>query len=1008
MDEQDTVTRWVDGRIVDGEPRPPGSPWAWMLSVLAVVLTVDLILGLGPTEPPTASAPELGHSPAQLRAEIEQAAAAARSGRPALLLVGDSVLVGDVMAERFADWRTQRVVDHMRAELSESSDAELRQVALDALLPVDALHVLAELDRLDPAGEVHFVLELNLRYFSDQYAEQRGCTRPELCALGRTRLAADNWPGERAAAGVLESVGLVRDQLVGRAPIHRHRARLHAAPELGELDELTTARPPEPDAEATAKRRAEGLARVRPHYRETSPTEPGAQVVALEALVDRLVARSRKATMFLTPLEDEFVNTVGQAHLGRRYGQIATLIHERTGGSSLVELVNLDHPLFESAYFIDHVHLDPAGNRLLAINLLHELGLPLRARPFPWMMVHGEDHDRSLIHRRALGNVDGGAWQALVRSPNGVAASRSGDWIVFADTGNHLLRQLRGSMQVVERLAGAANRSVGAEGPALAVRLDQPRSPVIVGDAVYFLDGRRSERVRELAAGAVRTLRWVGPSCRSYTQIATQAVEGRTRLLLLCSDARVLSVDLGAPHRATSSFDPRSLGAKQPAIRAIAATDDGRLLLADGDSRIWAVRVGADGSGDAPTLVFANEASELLPQGLGLTYPFRFDEQRVNRIVGMQWVERYGALLIQDAHDLGKYDKRLRSEETERVHLRLLDLDHELIWPWIKPIPHAEAFHMWNAYSSNLVSYYHFGSMAVVQADASLLYLERERSRLTRIADGMLGVAKAGGVHTADSKVELYQPISSETARLVGASMRPDRFLSTRHEPIARAGPYVALLVGSSLSSISDRLGNYSLGRLLELELQAELGYRDVVFFGLFQRSHDRLTLANIVEEFEDFVRDSGPPPDVVLFELHGVGLAGANPGAALTRIAALAAIHDTQVIFYDNSALEADGRDGLRASSPALRGLIETIRARGFVVLEPSDRLLRELLVESPWGNQTWEPGQRHGAPWAIELTARALASMAYPHVRELVRRREPARDLAARSRMQPGDGSP
>jgi hypothetical protein len=54
---------------------------------------------------------------------------------------------------------------------------------------------------------------------------------------------------------------------------------------------------------------------------------------------------------------------------------------------------------------------------------------------------------------------------------------------------------------------------------------------------------------------------------------------------------------------------------------------------------------------------------------------------------------------------------------------------------------------------------------------------------------------------------------------------------------------------------------------------------------------------------------------------------------------------------------------------------------------------LLRELMNESPWGNQPWADGQHHGAPWAIDLAARMLASMSYPLISDHLRDREPAR---------------
>jgi hypothetical protein len=999
MDEWARTTHWIDGTIVDDAPRPAGSAWLWLAAVVLLVFAVDFTLGLGSE----ASPPREQAEAAEIREQLRAASEAADGGRPAFVLVGDSVLAGDVMATRVADWESQRVLDHMRAELGVDSNAELRQVAFDGLLPIDALHVLAELDRLDPDGEVRFVFELNLRYFSSHYVEQRDCSRPSLCELGRTPEQAKATAVEHAARGLVATGKLAHDWLERRAPIHRHRPQLDQV-DLGELDGLAVARSVEAATPAEATQ-TEGLARVQAHYRDDLTAPDHAQLDALAQIIERLRARGRPAALFFTPLEDEFVAmTLTPNGLGRRYEQLARYVHERglePPGSRHrppIELLDLDHPLFGSEYFLDHVHLDPEGNRMLALNLLHELGLPLRDRPFEWMMVHDEDHDRSLVHRRGVGFADGGALRALFRTPEGVAVSRTGDWIVIADTGNHMLRQLRGSMQIVERLAGAPRRSGHVDGPASHSLLELPRSPEIVGDDVYFLDGRDRSRVRALVGGKVETLTWMGPSCDAYDELESRIVDHRAWLYLLCTDDRVLILDPLA-RSAALAFDPRHTG-MLVGVRGLEPTDDGRLLLADGQSRIWSVPL--EGRNRRPQLLFANQATELLPQEFKTTYPFSFAEMRLAQIVGMEWVERYDALLVQDEHPLGRGNARLQREQTERIHLRLLDLDARLIYPWIKPIPHAEAFHMWNAVSQNLVSYYHLGAMAVVQDDASLVYLERARSRVFRIADGMLGVAKSGNLHTTWSKIELFQPVNTETATEVSETMRPDRWLGNRHEPIPHQGPYVALLVGSSMSTISDRFGNYSLARLLELELQAELGYRDGIRLDLFQRIHSSASFKAGGNVLDDFLAGGGPPPDIVFIELHDFQRkyfrhtkTRTERLAQLGRIERLAARYDTLVIFYDNSAMVSEKSDGLRETSKGVRELIDDARKLGFVVLEPSDRLLRELLVESPWGSQTWGRGLHHGSPWAIELTARAYASIAYPVIREFLRGRTPAREL-------------
>lgn len=1022
MDEGAPHTHWIDGRIVDGNEPPAGEPtWLRVVAVLVLLLCVDLALGLVPATVST-SDPNPSTS-AEIRTSLRRASTAAQAGRRAVLLVGDSVLAGDVMAtHEIEDWRAQRVIDHMRAELSVQSDGAqvaIEQVALDGLLPLDALHVLAELDRVDPDAEVELVLELNLRYFSAQYAEQDECTRPELCELG---LAVGNDEVERlglpgvgtivyAGTGLAEAGGLARDYLIERTPIHRRRPQLERV-ELDAVSGLAVRRGDEAasvSGSAGASQQTQGLARVQEHYRNATIVAEHAQVQAMHALLDRLQASRRRATLFLTPIEDEFVRaTLPGNHLGTLYARLATLVHEHPAAADArVQIIDLDHPLFESSQFLDHVHLGPEGNRVLALNLLHELGVPMATRPAETMMVHDEDYDRTLIHRRGVGYADGGPWQALLREAQGVAVSRDGEWIVIADTGNHALRQLRGSMQLLERLAGKPMAAGGIDGPALdGARLTAPHSPEILGQRVYFLDGKTSNRVRELADNFVRRVIWEGPACPRYDALEAGVLEGREWLYLLCHDDRIIALDIAAG-RSVLTSDPRAPVLADPehgATReytAIEPTNDGRLLFADGSARIWSMALRADGRARKPERVFDNAGPELLPNEFKRVYPFGFDEMRVQEIVGMEWVDRYGALLIQDQHPLGTPGKRLQREETERIHVRLLDLEHEQILPWIKPIPHGDAFHMWNAKSQNLVSYYHLGAMAIAQDDASLVWVERTRSRVFRIADGLLGIEKSGNLHTTWSKVELLNPIGTQTSIHVGSTLRPDRFMDTRHDPIPHRGPYVALMVNSSLSAISDRIGNYSLGRRLELELQAELGYRDNIRFDLFQRTASAASLTYSAGMVEEFLEGNGPPPDVLFFELNDFNHkffrgtdTEAKRVAVLGRIERLASRYDTLLIFYDNSAMEANDRDGLRASSADLRKLIANIERLGFVVLQPSDTLLRELASESPWGSQPWGESQHHGAPWAIDLTARALASMSYPLIRAHLSGRQPARE--------------
>jgi hypothetical protein len=363
-------------------------------------------------------------------------------------------------------------------------------------------------------------------------------------------------------------------------------------------------------------------------------------------------------------------------------------------------------------------------------------------------------------------------------------------------------------------------------------------------------------------------------------------------------------------------------------------------------------------------------------------------------ITGLEWVERYDALLVADEFAPITKNTRLQRELSERVHLRLLDLERELMWPWVKPLPHGDAHHLWHKETSMFASWYHQGSFALAQDDASLVWVERERSRVLRIGDGLLGLAKLGQLRSAVARVELLDPIGSSAPRRVLAEYRPDRFLAP--------DSFVFVMVGASLGALSDRLGNYSLGRRLEVELRRELGYRDRLRLDLFQRSVQAGGLARRLDELELLLAE-GPAADVIVVELHELEppLAGLATGAReaeayaaqqLERLAALADSDDALVVLFDDTALASDGRDGLQASSPDMLGLLARARARGLFVIEPSHMLLRELLVDSPWGNQPYAVGMTHGAPWAIERTAELLAFVMAPRVREFLRARVPA----------------
>lgn len=986
-------THWNDGRLLDDHPIPT-SPWAQIVTVLALLLLFDLALALVPEQAAEQAIERGSPSAAELRHTLADAAQS--SGR-SILLVGDSVLAGDVLAaQRPHDWREHRVVEYMRRELAPQADASVRQIALDGLLPIDALHLLAELDRIDPAGRVELVLEINLRYFSAQYGEHDDCTRPEVCQLAAAAGDEGGRPLWRAWQGIADAATGTRDWLAARVPVHRRRPQLdgRGLDEFTELAVRAELEQPGGSGKSDGDSDIESRARMREHYRSASIRTAHAQRIALAEILDRLAARERPATLFLTPLEDRFAAAaMSEDVLGRRYTAIASMVNQLE--DSHINLVDLDHPLFVDAQFIDHVHLQPDGARLLAINLLHELGLPLRQRPREQEMVHTEGFDRSLVHRVALGYTEGGATLAQFDEPEGVAVDRAGRRVVIADTQNHVLRELRGNMQFVETIAGKPNKAGDADGLASAdARLDNPREPELRGDAVWFIDGEQRERVRVLEDGWVRTARWSGPSCESVVRLRARP----DAIWMLCDDSRLLRLE---PDRG------RARVLSESATTQLRVFDVGpsAVYFADADGRIWQrdLLERADGPElDDWTLVFGNVGTQLIPNGHRVGFPYHFDDIRLGQVVDLRFVERYGGLLVADEFPLvakqAKKQRRLEREWTERVHLRYFDLEAERVLPWIKALTHGDGHVLFNADADQFASYWHLGSMALVQDDASLIWVERKRSRVLRIADGMLGLAKTGNHHTTSVTVPYLTTIAG-VARKVESQLRPDRFLDRRHEPLPRRGPYVGVVFGSSLSSMSDRFGNYSLGRRLELELQRELGYRDGVRLDLFQISWPASSFRESVNNFANWMSTS-VPPDVVFIEVHDFGSSYlkklGEPGqlsAAFAQLQQLAERYDTLVVFYDISSIEANRRESMRSTDTNVRQLLDDAKRLGFTVLDPGDRLFARLLMHSPWGNQPFADNQHHGSTWAIDLTAEMLASTAAPILREFLLGRVPAR---------------
>ncbi|MCY1061518.1 hypothetical protein [Nannocystis sp. SCPEA4] len=981
MSGKDRAAAWIDGRIADASPRL-ARPRHVLVALALLLALVDgvLALALRDLEPDDASP----LSAADARRILADAAA----DPGGWLLLGDSVLVGDVMAGRVTDWQHHRVLDYLRSEQAAPAEPKgavrFHQVALDGLLPADVERIVAELDREDPRGKVPLVIELNLRHFSRHYADEADCTRPWLCELG----GADAQRGDVTRLAVSPLAWLAAE-LRPWLPIVRHKRDVDLDRALARLGERVVV--PRSDDEQQP-RADEGAARIGEHYRVSELDATSLQIQALDRVLARLRARGRKAVFFTTPLRDTFVAEVASEEaIGGRYAALAERIHDSGAPASLVQL---DHPLFVPDLFLDHCHLGPAGNRLLALNLLQALDVPLASRPSPLEMIRTEGPHETLVGRVDTGYAEGASWQALFDHPDGLAVRHDPREIIVADTGNHVLRRLRGALETTELLAGKPGEAGADDGPAADARLDQPRQPCILGDAVYFLDGPR-RRLRVLERGTVRTID--APNARG---VAALRCHGKRVWLLAANELR--AYDPGSQkiraYPLTAEIQVRG--------RTFALARDGRVFIVAANNQIYAGHLPKKEGRIALDRVFANSGADLLPKEKKKRFPHAFDDIRFDKIADITYVERYRGLLVQ----VEEAQKHPVVGLTENVHLRFLDLEKRKIYPWIKPEVYGQSYLMYNESSDSLVSNYHQGSIALDQASASLFYVEHARSRLYRIDDGLLGVTKVSHFGGNAAKLPGRDRLGAKLAPLVQARMRPHEHLPARWQRQPRRGPYLGVIIGSSKSAYHDILGEYSIGRRIEHELVSELGYRDRVGFDLYQRTLPGASLAQMAETIA-LSEEQGLPFDVAFLEVYGLAdrFLRDTPTEAeqLARLAELDAIRrDTGmlIVFIDTTSLGSRRRDAMRAAPREAAQFIALAQRLGFPVLRPSDRLIREHLDHSAWGNQPWSRKRRqhHGSTWGIDLTGETLASMAYPMVAAYARETSP-RHLRDDARRRP-----
>lgn len=939
------------GGVLWGEG--PGGA-ALMIAAAAMLVAADLLLA--------AVRPELGLDPpahiesaGDVRREIARITTAEHEA--AWLLLGDSLLVGDVPASEVPDWKAQRVVVRMRELAAPAAGIRFGQVALHGMLPVDMLPVVRELDRQDPRGRTGLLIALNLRYFSPAYVHQSEYTREWLAELAPVPVDGEGRLG--FAAWLRHDLRKAAALIAAHAPVYRHRAMFRNPFLDWGVPERVIPSPPEPRLDLF-----EIEARMLAHYAEPVLLGGYAQARALEEILRRAKRAGRPVLLFTPPLNGAiFDRAVAPARHAENLGLAAKLVHDAADGHAA--LVHLGCPGFAPEMFADLVHLLPEGSERLASNLLHALGAPMRHAPPDAALCYPEGPNAALLWNLEPGGADGPPWLAALDTPRGLAFTPDGGALVIADTGNHCLRIVENGLRTVRTLAGTPGLAGARDAPSGEALLDRPAHPCFAAGVLFFACGG-GERLRALRNGVAVTehpLR--GPAWSDIRQLRARG----ERLYLLDAGARILEFDTRLRETRVVLDTPEYGG-----ITAFDVTADGHLFFAAASGKMLRGAL-ADPLLDSRFhhLVFENTAEAHVPaEGF---YPFSFEDIALGAIEDMHYLPRYQGILVQDLLPAGAAPREL----DERVRFHLIHLPSLQVFPWIKT-SRAGAYWMWNASAGGHVTQFREGGLALDPASSSWVYLERGRARMLLLEDGLWAAAKVSHGNMREPGEPAANLFGDYTGDYILHNLGPMRALDTRRDPQRRRGPYTGLLIGSSLIGASDLVSHYGFGRALELELQRRLGLGANLRFDLMARPRGGRNFFDAVQEFEHFVALGGRA-DVLLLEalsLKARGEAAADPVPYFDRLALAAERHDTQVVFLNLFPLGTMRREGPVPLEPARKEVLDAIRDAGFPLVEVSNALLRATLHAGPVGVPPYEG--HHPSPWAIDETARLFTDRLTP----------------------------
>jgi len=468
---------------------PPGSvPRNGLLLGLVFVFAVAWLAGLLlPLVPPPAGPPELAdwHD---VEAVIDTIVA--DPSERVVVVMGDSVVAGSFLeAQHGLRWDELRLVPLMAHAVAPGVSVGIHELSQPGMLPSDLEVLIARLAERDSEGRIELLVQLTPRYFSRAYADPAAFALPFMAAEGSGLVRPLPFP---------ETPGLLRDLMASRGGLAGLRSRLGLAVEALAPDLVALQVPVEPLDMASALYQL----RVRPHFLQLDTSLDNPQRQALERVLDGARQQGRPVTLFVTPLNEDFL--VPRTGAGLVYDATIEL-GKMVEDDGIVRLVQSNTAVMGPDDFLDHCHPTAAGDRVLAVHLLEVLGIPSTMVVSPGRKILPPEETRAyILGAVSQGDQDGVGAQVRFQEPQDMVALGPDD-LVIADTGNHCLKRVRTGRRTAEVWVGARGQPGLSDGQGAAAAFHSPSRLASDGEGGVFVLDAGSDTLRWVSAEGVVT-----------------------------------------------------------------------------------------------------------------------------------------------------------------------------------------------------------------------------------------------------------------------------------------------------------------------------------------------------------------------------------------------------------------------------------------------------------------------------------------------------------------------